>query len=47
LKLTANGADLKAYLDSAGHYLDLASAVLGVTLFSAGLFLNWLSNKQA
>src|SRR5437899_6117896 len=32
---------------SVGHYLDLLSAVLGVTLFSIGYLLHALSKRQA
>lgn len=31
---------------SAGHYLDLASAVLGLTLFPAGYLIRLLTNRR-
>jgi hypothetical protein len=33
--------------DSAGHYLDLWSAILGFTLFPVGYFLHALSKRHA
>lgn len=33
--------------NSPGHYLDLSSAVLGVTLFPIGYFLHALTKQQA
>ena len=33
--------------DSAGHYLDLSSTVLGFTLFPTGYFLDSLTKRQA
>ena len=33
--------------DSLGHYLDLSSAVLGVTLFPTGYFLDALAKQRA
>ncbi len=32
---------------SAGHYLDLSSAVLGVTLFPVGYLLHAIANRHA
>jgi hypothetical protein len=32
---------------SSGHYLDLSSAVLGLTLFPAGYLLHSLANRHA